>query len=166
MTQDKLAVGVLAPDDFESHFVLVEYTTANDGLFAGDFQAIRHSTFKFNQHLTDVTKVRDMMTYDVRTAIGIASRLSARTFKTDPTKRLDPGTTYIVLIRVGKKATTGEITAAVKSVSHVVNGVEFELDKDAPAARMIRSVARFLPEVFADVKSPPDIVQRSELVDE
>ncbi len=165
MTQDKLAVGVLAPHDFVPHFVLVEYTTANDGLFAGEFQAIHHSTFKFNRHLTDSAKVRDMMTYDAKTAIGIAARLSARTFKTDATKRLDAGTTYIILIRVGKKA-SGELTAAVKSVSHVVNDIEFELDKNAPAARMIRSVARFLPEVFADVKNPPDIVQRSELVDE
>jgi hypothetical protein len=155
-TQDQLVVGTLAPDDFEPHFVLVEYRTENDGLFAGDFVAYRHSTARFNPHLTDVSK----------TAVGIAARLSARTFKTDPTKRLDPNTTYIILIRVGKKAANGELTASVKSVGHVVNGQEFDLDKDAPQARLIRSVARFLPEVFKEVRAVPDMVQRSELVDE
>jgi hypothetical protein len=128
--------------------------------------AYRHSTARFNPHLTDVSKVRDMMTYDKKTAVGIAARLSARTFKTDPTKRLDPNTTYIILIRVGKKAANGELTASVKSVGHVVNGQEFDLDKDAPQARLIRSVARFLPEVFKEVRAVPDMVQRSELVDE
>jgi hypothetical protein len=165
-TQDQLVVGTLAPDDFEPHFVLVEYRTENDGLFAGDFVAYRHSTARFNPHLTDVSKVRDMMTYEKKTAVGIAARLSARTFKTDPTKRLDPNTTYIILIRVGKKAANGELTASVKSVGHVVNGQEFDLDKDAPQARLIRSVARFLPEVFKEVRAVPDMVQRSELVDE
>jgi hypothetical protein len=165
-TQDQLVVGTLAPTDFEPHFVLVEYTTGNDGLFAGDFSAVRHSTARFNQHLTDPLKVRNLLSYDVETAIGIAARLSARTFKTDPTKRLDPNTTYVILIRVGKKAATGELTAAVKSVGHVVNGQDFDLDKDAPQARMIRSVGRFLPEAFANVQNPPDFVQKSELVDE
>jgi hypothetical protein len=166
LTETTQELGALAPSDFEPHFVLVEYRTENDGLFAGDFVAYRHSTARFNPHLTDVSKVRDIMTYDVKTAIGIAARLSARTFKTDPTKRLDPNTTYIILIRVGKKAATGELTAVVKSVGHVVNGEEFNLDKDAPQARLIRSVARFLPEVFKEVRAVPDMVQRSELVDE
>jgi hypothetical protein len=107
-----------------------------------------------------------MLDYDVKTAIGIAARLSARTFKTDPTKRLDPNTTYIILIRVGKKSANGELTAVVKSVGHVVNGEEFDLDKDAPQSRLIRSVGRFLPEAFKDVQTPPDFVQKSELVDE
>jgi hypothetical protein len=159
-------LGALAPSDFEPHFVLVEYRTESDGLFAGDFAAERHSSFKFKGHREDKEKVRDMLTYDVKTAIGIATRLSARTFKTDPTKRLDPNTTYIILIRVGKKAATGELTAVVKSVGHVVNGVEFDLDKDAPQARLIRSVGRFLPEAFKEVQTPPDFVQKSELVDE
>jgi hypothetical protein len=165
-TQDQPVVGTLAPTGFEPHFVLVEYKTGSDGLFAGDFGAIRHSTGRFNQHLTDPTKVRDMLTYDVKTSIGIAARLAARTFKTDPTKRLDPNTTYVILIRVGVKAATGEITATVKSVGHVVNGQDFDLDKDAPQARLIRSVGRFLSEAFADVQNPPDFVQKSELVDE
>lgn len=166
MTETTKELSALAPGDFEPHFVLVEYKTESDGLFAGDFVAIRHSTPRFNQHLTDVTKVRDMLTYDIQTAIGIAARLSARTFKTDPTKRLDPNTTYIILIRVGKKAATGELTAVVKNVGHVVNGEEFDLDKDAPQSRLIRSVGRFLPEAFKDVRNPPDVVQKSELVDE
>lgn len=165
-TLDQEELGALAPSDFEPHFVLVEYRTESDGLFAGDFQAIRHSTGRFNPHLTDVTKVRDMMTYDVKTAIGIAARLSARTFKTDKTKRLDPNTTYIILIRVGKKAATGELTASVKNVAHVVNGQEFDLDKDAPVARVIRSVGRFLPAVFTEVQNPPEFVKKSEVVDE
>jgi hypothetical protein len=165
-TQSQVELGALAPADFEPHFVLVEYRTESDGLFGGEFTAIRHSTGRFNQHQTDKEKVRDMMTYDVKTAIGIAARLSARTFKTDPTKRLDPNTTYIILIRVGKKSATGELTASVKSVGHLVNGEEFDLDKDAPQARLIRSVGRFLPEVFKEVQNPPDFVQKSELVDE
>jgi hypothetical protein len=166
LTETTNVLGALAPSDFEPHFVLVEYTTESDGLFAGDFVAIRHSTARFNPHLTDKDKVIDMLTYDVKTAIGIAARLSARTFKTDPTKRLDPNTTYIILIRVSKKAATGELTAVVKTVGHVINGVEFDLDKDAPQARLIRSVGRFLPEAFKDVQAPPDFVQKSELVDE
>lgn len=159
-------LGALAPTDFEPHFVLVEYRTGNDGLFGGEFTAERHSSFKFKSHREFKEKVRDMMTYDVKTSIGIAARLSARTFKTDPTKRLDPNTTYVILIRIGKKAATGELTAVVKSVGHVVNGEEFDLDKDAAQARLIRSAAKFLPEVFKDVQNPPDVVQKSEIVDE
>jgi hypothetical protein len=164
-TQDQV-LGALAPDDFQPHFVLVEYRTEADGLFGGEFIIDRHSTSRFNPRETDKDKVRDVLTYDVKTAIGIAARLSARTFKTDPSKRLDPNTTYIILIRVGKKAATGELTAVVKNVSHVVNGQEFDLDKDAPQARLIRSVGRFLPEVFMNVQNPPDFVRKSELVDE
>jgi hypothetical protein len=164
-TQDQTA-GTLAPDDFEPHYVLVEYKTESDGLFAGDFKAIRHSTGRFDQHLTDPEKVRDMLTYDIPTSMGIAARLAARTFKTDPTKRLDPNTIYIVLLRVGQKSATGEITVSVKNVGHVVNDQEFDLDKEAPAARLIRSVARFLPAVFANVQNPPEYVRKSELVDE
>lgn len=160
------ALGALAPADFEPHFVLVEYKTESDGLFGGEFSAVRHSTGRFNAHLTDKDKVRDMMRYDAKTAIGLATRLSARTFKTDPTKRLDPNTTYVILLRVGKKAATGELTVAVKSVGRVVDYKEFDLDKDAPQARLIRGAGRFLPEVFKDVIPPPAFVQRSELVDE
>lgn len=166
MTESAKVLGALAPSDFEPHFVLVEYRTESDGLFGGDFIAIRHSTGRFNPHLTDKDKVRDMMTYDIQTAIGIASRLSARTFKTDPTKRLDPNTTYIILLRVGQKALTGELSVTVKSVGHVVNGEEFDLDKDAPIARLIRGAGRFLPDVFRNVRNIPDVVQKSELVDE
>jgi hypothetical protein len=165
-TQSQADLGALAPSDFEPHFVLVEYTTESDGLFGGDFVAIRHSTGRFNPHLTDKDKVRDMLTYDVKTAIGIAARLAARTFKTDPTKRLDPNTTYIILIRVGKKSATGELTAVVKNVGHVVNGQEFDLDKDAPQARLIRGAGKFLPEVFKEVQNIPGFVQKSEIVDE
>lgn len=164
--QDQLVVGTLAPSDFEPHFVLVEYRTENDGLFGGEFSAVRHSTGRFNANLTDKDKVRDMMTYDVKTAVGIAARLSARTFKTDPTKRLDQNTTYIILLRVSKKAVNGELTVAVKNVGHLVNGEDFDLDKDAPQARLIRGAGRFLAEVFKDVQTPPDFVQKSELVDE
>jgi hypothetical protein len=165
-TQSQAELGALAPADFEPHFVLVEYRTESDGLFGGDFTAIRHSTGRFNPHLKDVGKVRDMLTYDVNTAVGLAARLSARTFKTDPTKRLDPNTLYVILIRIGKKAATGELTAIVKSVGHVVNGEEFDLDKDAPQARLIRGAGRFLSEVFKNVQNPPDLVQKSEVVDE
>jgi hypothetical protein len=166
LTETTQELGALAPSDFEPHFVLVEYRTESDGLFGGDFVAYRLSTARFTPHLTDLSKVREMGTYDVKTSIGIAARLAARTFKTDVTKRLDPNTTYIILIRVGKKAATGELTASVKSVGHVVNGTEFDLDKDAPVARLIRGVGRFLPEVFKDVQNPPSIVQKSALVDE
>lgn len=164
--QDQLMVGTLAPADFEPHFVLVEYRTENDGLFGGELVADRHSSFKFKGHLEDKAKVRDMLTYDVKTALGIAARLSARTFKTDPAKRLDPNTTYVILIRVGKKAATGELTAVVKNVGHVVSGQEFDMGKDTYQARLIRGVGRFLPEVFKEVQTPPDFVQKSELVDE
>lgn len=165
-TQDQLVVGTLAPDDFEPHFVLVEYRTENDGLFGGEFIADRHSSFKFKGHLEDKAKVRDMADYDLKTALGIAARLSARTFKTDVSKRLDPNTTYIILIRIGKKAATSELTAVVKNVGHVVGGQEFDMDKDSYQARLIRGVGRFLPEVFKNVQNPPSIVRKSELVDE
>lgn len=162
-TQD---TGILAPADFEPHFVIVEYTTGTDGLFAGEFRATRHSTGRFNPSLRDSEKVRDLLTYDVTTAIGIASRLSARTFKTDPTKRLAANTTYEILIRVSLKKATGEIATSVKSVAIVSDVDRVELAQDDPASRMIRGAGRFLPEAFAKVKNPPSLVQKREVVDE
>lgn len=162
-TQD---TGTPAPSDFESHFVLVEYTTGADGLFAGDFRATRHSTGRFNPSLKDAEKVRDMLTYDVKTAIGIAARLSARTFKTDPMKRLEANTTYEILIRVGLTKATGEIATSVKGVATVTDLDRVELEPDHAASRMIRGTGRFLPVAFAEVKNPPALVQKSEVVDE
>jgi hypothetical protein len=166
MTEDTQDIGVDAPEDFEPHFVVVEYTTEKDGLFAGKFKATRHSTGRFNPALRDSTKVRDLFSYDAETALGIASRLSARTFKTDPAKRLAPSTTYEILIRVGVKKATGQITALVKDVAVVTDLNRTELAKDDVAARMIRGVARFLPAAFSGVKSIPDAVQKSEVIDE
>jgi hypothetical protein len=166
MTEHTEDSGVRAPHGFDSHFVLVEYTTARDGLFAGKFKATRYSQGRFNQSLRDPSKVRDMMTYDAETAIGIAARLAARTFKTDPLKRLIGETTFEILIRVGVHKATNHITTSVKTVAIVTDLTRTELAQDDPASRMIRSAGRFLPSAFANVKEIPATVQKSEVVDE
>jgi hypothetical protein len=166
MTEDTQDSGVHAPFDFDSHFVLVEYTTARDGLFAGKFKATRYSSGRFNPALRDPSKVRDLMTYDPETAIGIAARLAARTFKTDPLKRLLGDTTFEILIRVGVNKATNHIATSVKSVAVVTDLDRTELAQVDPASRMLRSAGRFLPPAFANVKNIPDTVQKSEVVDE
>lgn len=166
MTEETKVLGTLAPSDFTPHFVVVEYTTGADGLFAGEFKATRHSTGKYNPELKDANKVRDLLSYDLTTAIGIASRLSARTFKTDPTKRLKPNTTYEIVIRAGVKKATGELATTVKSVAIVTDVSRTELEQDDPQSRMIRGAGRFLTQAFANVKNMPALVQKSEVVDE
>lgn len=166
MTEPTQDTGILAPEGFAAHFVAVEYTTGPDGLFAGDFKATRHSTGKYNPELKDANKVRDLLSYDLTTAIGIASRLSARTFKTDPTKRLKANTTYEIVIRAGVKKATGELATAVKSVAIVTELSRTELEQDDPQSRLIRGAGRFLTQAFANVKNPPALVQKSEVVDE
>lgn len=160
------STGIAAPADFSAHFVIVEYKTGSDGLFAGDFKATRQSTGKYNPALKDPNKVRDLMSYDVKTAIGIAARLAARTFKTDPTKRLTPNTTYEIIIRAGIKKATGELATSVKSVAIVTDLDYKELAQDDAQSRMIRGAGRFLTEAFADVKNPPELIQKNEVVDE
>jgi hypothetical protein len=166
MNEPTKDTGILAPEGFAAHFVAVEYTTGPDGLFAGDFKATRHSTGKYNPELKDANKVRDLLSYDLTTAIGIASRLSARTFKTDPTKRLKPNTTYEIVIRAGIKKATGELATTVKSVAIVNDVSRTELEQDDPQSRLIRGAGRFLTQAFANVKNPPALVQKSEVVDE
>jgi hypothetical protein len=73
-----------APADFKPHFLEVAVRTDQDGLLGSTIKAIRY-VGKYDPKAEDKKKF-DLSGFDVPTLIGIQSRLSGATFKTNPLK--------------------------------------------------------------------------------
>jgi hypothetical protein len=164
-----------APADFKPHFLLLQVTTEADGLIATKVKAVRYQG-KFDREADDKKKF-DMAHYDMPTVVGIAARLGGVTYKAtndkkfpaEPKKRasfkgaarLPAKTTFQILLRVGKKAADGTLTAGVKQIWQAVTNPTTgrqklqELEKTDLCYRAIRKVSRFLPAAFSNVQMPP-----------
>lgn len=165
----------------------VVFRTEADGLLGADIKCTRYQG-RYEPDTDDRKKKRDMSAYDYPTIIGIQSRFAARTYKaTNDRKydvnpkvrakqqgahRLPPRTVFVVLLRVGKNA-EGNIRTSIKQVWQRVkspkngNVVALELDSATdPAARLIKSAARFLPQAFKGVQAPPALARRRKGDDE
>lgn len=73
-----------APADFKPFFLEVAVKTEKDGLLGNTIRAIRYQG-RYDPQAEDKKKF-DMAAYDTKTLIGIQSRLSAKTFKSNPLK--------------------------------------------------------------------------------
>lgn len=73
-----------APADFKPHFLEVAVRTEKDGLLGSAIKAIRY-VGRYDVNAEDKKKF-DIGAYDVPTLVGIQSRLSAKTFKTNGQK--------------------------------------------------------------------------------
>ncbi|MGE8451118.1 MAG: hypothetical protein ACN6OP_10965 [Pseudomonadales bacterium] len=159
-----------APQDFKTGFV-VEWTfeTEKDGMPGNRIRAIRFKG-KYDPKADDKKKF-DMMTYDVKTVLGIQARMSLTQFHATgkitskgARTRLEPNTIYRALIRVGKKKADDTLTARVTTV---LKGVEkkgkikmVELDKKDVDYRKIRKANRYLPAAFRQVAALPERSRR------
>lgn len=151
-----------APADFKPHFLEVLVRTEKDGLLAGAIKATRFQG-RYDPDAEDKKKA-DLGGYDPKTLRGILARLSAKTFATNPTKRLPAKTVFKLLMRINKKSADGSLATPIKTVwiSEVnKKGREVfkEMDKKDPACRKIRGAARLMPAAFAEVKMPPKPVR-------
>jgi hypothetical protein len=174
--------------------VEVIFRTEADGLLGSIVRCTRYQgrydpeTYEPGVH-EDRKKSRDMATYDYPTMIGIQARFAARTYKAtndrkyavDPRERkkqsgahrLPPNTVFAALVRVGKNG-DGHIRTGIRAVWQRVKAKKtgnvsyLALETSDPAARMIKSAARFLPQAFKNVQAPPALARRrkDETVDE
>jgi hypothetical protein len=159
-----------APEDFKTGFV-VEWTfeTEKDGMPGAKIRAIRFKG-KYDPKADDKKKF-DMMSYDVKTVLGIQARMSLTQFHATGRvtskgvrTRLEPNKIYRALIRVGKKKADDTLTARVTTVLKAVekNGKMkmVELDKKDPDYRKIRKANRYLPAAFRHVAALPERSRR------
>ncbi len=159
-----------APEDFKTGFV-VEWTfeTEKDGMPGNKIRAIRYKG-KYDPKADDKKKF-DMMTYDVKTVLGIQARMALTQFHATgkitskgARTRLEPNTVYRALIRVGKKKADDTLTARVTTVLKAVekNGKKkmVELDKKDVDYRKIRKANRYLPAAFRNVAALPERSRR------
>jgi hypothetical protein len=175
-----------SPTDFRPHFLLVTIATETDGLLSHRIKATRYQG-RFDRDAEDKKKF-DMAAYDAKTLIGIQARLAGRTFKAtndkkypaDPKARVDlkgahrlpKGTTFQILMRVGKRSADSSLTCGVKQIWQIVENVKTgkrgpkELLKTDPVYRMIRGASRFLPAAFQEVQMPPKRTRRRADTDE
>lgn len=175
-----------APADFKPHFLLVQFRTEADGLIATQIKATRYRG-RFDRDAEDKKKA-DLATYDPATLTGIASRLSAVTYKATNDKkfpsslkerkewkgaaRLPAKTTFQLLMRVGRKSADGSLTAGVKQVWQAVLSEKTgrvklaQLEKTDVCYRAIRKASRILPAAFTNVQMPPKRTRGSRKTEE
>ena len=159
-----------APEDFKTGFV-VEWTfeTEKDGMPGNKIRAIRFKG-KYDPKADDKKKF-DMMTYDVKTVLGIQARMALTQFHATgkitskgARTRLEPNTIYRALIRVGKKKAddtlTARVTTVLKAVEKKGKMKMVELDKKDVDYRKIRKANRYLPAAFRNVAALPERSRR------
>lgn len=146
-----------APSDMKSCFVEFMFRTQEDGLIGPAFKALRVKGNWTNEE----AKRFDMMEYDAPTVAAIISRLAARTFATNITKRLPANTAFKLVIRAGLRKADDTILSGIKSISKQVKLKSGKttwkelVDKTDPVYRKIRSCGRFLPGAFVSMQLPP-----------
>ena len=147
-----------APSDMKACFIEFMFRTQADGLIGPHIKAIRVK----GQWTNPNAKRYDMMTYDPLTVAALMSRLGARTFATNPLKRLPATTAFKIVIRVGLRTADGTLLSSIKSIAKQVKSTKSNkslwkelVDKTEPSYRKIRSAARFLPGAFVNIQLPP-----------
>lgn len=154
-----------APADFKPCFVDVMFKTQKDGLIGPAIKAVRIK----GQWTNENAKRYDMMTYDATTVVSLMARIGARTFAAGVAKRLPSGTSFRLIVRVGKRTADDTILASVKSISRMVKSKtsgkskwKEMTDKTDPVRRKLRSVGRFLPGAFVNIQLPPTKKRKEE----
>lgn len=158
-----------APADMKPCFIELMFRTQEDGIIGPKFKANR-----VRGNWTNAEARRyDMMEYDAPTVAAMISRISARTFSTNMTRRLPGNATFRLVIRAGKRAADGTILSGVKSVARLAKSAKTgkaswkELtDVKDPVRRKLRSVSRFLPGAFVNIQLPPSGRRPKEEADE
>lgn len=148
-----------APEDFKPHFVEVLVKTEKDGLLGSGIRCTRFQG-RYDPKAEDKKKA-DMASYDMKTVIGIQSRLAAVTYATNALRRLPANTTFLLVLRVNRKSADGSLSVLSKGISEVVKSKKTgrlapkALDKTDPNYRKFRKAMRILPVAFKDVLMPP-----------
>lgn len=146
-----------APADMKPCFIELMFRTQEDGLIGPKFKAIRVRGNWTNPE----ARRYDMMEYDAPTVAAMISRISARTFSTNITRRLPANATFRLVIRAGKRAADDTILSGVKSIARLAklksgkSAWKEMTDVKDPVRRKLRSVSRFLPGAFVNIQLPP-----------
>lgn len=145
-----------APADFKPFFLEISARTEKDGLFGPAIKGVRY-VGRYDPNAEDKKKF-DISAYDMPTLLGVASRLSAATYKTNAEKRfpadikernstekvdgkvklvhrtqkrLPPNTSFRIVMRVIKKKADDSLGVSIKSIEQ---GVENAKGRIKPVA--------------------------------
>lgn len=146
-----------APADMKSCFIELMFKTQADGLIGPSFKANRVRGNWTNPN----AKRFDMMTYDAPTVAGMLSRISARTFATNATRRLPANTAFKLVLRAAVRSADGTLAAGVKSIARLATMKSGKktwkelTDTTDYTRRKLRSCGRFLPGAFVNMQLPP-----------
>jgi hypothetical protein len=141
-----------APDEFKPFFAKVMLKIAKDGII-DDVQMIRIKGSPTNEN----AKTVDMSLLDPDTLRRFAARYCAVAFIKSDKKRLPGNSIAQLLLRIGYKKDSGQLTTSCKSIKFKEgkDGKAKMLDKKDPKYRALRKPMRLIPGAFTKVGQFP-----------
>lgn len=148
-----------APSDFKPFWMELNFQTLKDGMIGPKFSANR---VKGRWDNADAKRF-DMTQYDAPTVTALLARIGGLAYATNPVRRLSPGKSFGIVLRVSKASATGTVNCSLTAAKRTItkDGTTkwswFNKEKHMTDAdyKKLRRMVRFLRGAFVNVQLPP-----------